>query len=135
MPNKRHLWELLIHFFNLKRSAAEVHRLLVEKYSESALGERSCRELFQNFKNGEFDIEDRERSERPKVYEDAELEVLMDQDSYQTQEELARTLKVTQQAISHRLITNIQFLIKNGGNLFVHLIYSYKVSRESSQTT
>ena len=109
--------------------------MLVEKYSESALGERSCRELFQNFKNGEFDIEDRERSERPKVYEDAELEVLMDQDSYQTQEELARTLKVTQQAISHRLITNIQFLIKNGGNLFVHLIYSYKVSRESSQTT
>ena len=32
-------------------------------------------------------VEDKERSGRPKVYEDAELEALFDQDSYQTQEE------------------------------------------------
>ena len=61
-PNKRYLWELLIYFFNLKKSAAEAHRLLVETYSEAALSERSCREWFQKFKNGEFNIEDRERS-------------------------------------------------------------------------
>ena len=86
--NKRHLRELLIYFFNLKKSAAEAHRLLVEKYyGEAALNERSCREWFPNFKNGEFDIEDKERSGRPEVYEDAELEALLDQDSCQTQEE------------------------------------------------
>ena len=56
------------------------------------------------------------------VYEDTELEALLDQDPCQTQEELARTLGVTQQAIPHRLIINFQFLIKNVGNLFVHLI-------------
>ena len=50
-----------------------------------------------------FDIEDKERSRRPKVYEDAELEALLDQDSCQTQEKLERTLGVTQQAISHSL--------------------------------
>ena len=43
-PNKRHLRELLIYFFNLKKSAAEVHRLLVEAYSDATLSERSCRE-------------------------------------------------------------------------------------------
>ena len=48
---------------------------------------RSCRELLQKFENSEFDIEDKERSERPKVYEDAELEALLDQDSCQTQGE------------------------------------------------
>ena len=99
-PNKRHLWKLLIYFFNLKKSAAEAHRLLVEAYSEAALSERSIREWFQKFRNGEFDIEDKERSGRPKVYEDAKSEALLDQDSCQTQEELARTLGVTQQAIS-----------------------------------
>ena len=86
-PNKRHLWELLIYFFNLKKSAADAHRLLSKTYSEAALSERSCREWFQKFKNGKFDIEDNERSVRPKVYEDAEFEALLDQDLCQTQEE------------------------------------------------
>ena len=122
-PNKYYLRKLLISFFNLKKSAAKAHRLLLGTYGASALSERSC-ELFQKFKNGEFDIEDKERSGRPKVYEDTELGALLDQDSRQMQEELActSTLGVTQQAISHRLIINAQFLIKSGGNLFVHLI-------------
>ena len=54
-PNKRHLRELLIYFFNLKKFAIEAYRLLVEAYGDAVLSERSCRE----FKNGEFD-EDKE---------------------------------------------------------------------------
>jgi len=42
-PNKRHLREFLIYFFNLKK-AAEAHRLLVEAYGDAVLSERSCRE-------------------------------------------------------------------------------------------
>ena len=53
-PNKYHLRELLIYFFNLKKSAAEAH--LVEAYGEVALSERSCREWFQKFNNGEFEV-------------------------------------------------------------------------------
>ena len=55
--------------------------MLVERYGGAVLSERSCREWFQTFKNGEFDIEDKEHSGRPKLYEDAELEALLDQDS------------------------------------------------------
>ena len=55
----------------------------------------------KKFKNGEFNVEDKERSGWLKVYEDAELEALLDEDSCQTQEAL--TLGVTQPAISHRL--------------------------------
>ena len=95
--NKRHLRELLIYFFNLKKSAAEAHRLLVEAYDDVALSERSCREWFQKFKNGEFDIEDKECSGRPKENMEA-----LDEDSCQTQKELAFT-GVTQQTISYRL--------------------------------
>ena len=86
-PNKRHLRELFIYFFNLKKSVAETHRLLVETYGEAALCERNFHEWFQKFKNAKFDIEDKERSGRPKVYEDAELEALLDHDSCQTQQE------------------------------------------------
>ena len=47
-----------------------------------------------------FDVEDRHNGEREKVFEDAELEALLEQDSCQNQEELTRSLGVTQQAIS-----------------------------------
>jgi len=40
-PNKRHLRQFLIYFFNLKKSAAEAHRLLVEAYGDAALSERN----------------------------------------------------------------------------------------------
>ena len=86
-PNKNHLLEILIYFFNLKKSAAEAHRLLVETYSEAASSERSCREWFQKFMDSEFGIEYKERSGRLKVDEDAELDALLDQDSCQMQEE------------------------------------------------
>lgn len=102
-PNKRHLRELLIYIFNLKKSAAEAHRLLVEAYNEAALSERTCREWFQKFKNGDFNVEDKDRSGRPKIYEDAELTELLEEDSSQTQKKLALTLEVTQQAVSRRL--------------------------------
>ena len=76
----------------MKKSAAETHRMLSSIYGEAAISERTCREWFQRFKNGDFDVEDG----REKVFEDAELEALLEQDSCQNQEELARSLGVTQ---------------------------------------
>ncbi|GBP87017.1 Mariner Mos1 transposase [Eumeta japonica] len=80
-----------------------VHRLLVEAYNEIALSERTCRKGFQKFKNGEFDVKDKDRRKRPKIYEDAELKELLEEYSSQIQKELALTLEVTQQAASYRL--------------------------------
>jgi len=59
--------------------------------------------VFQCFKNGDFDVEDRHSGGRENVFEDAESETLLEQDSCQNQEELARSLGVTQKAISKRL--------------------------------
>ncbi|KAG5323721.1 MOS1T transposase, partial [Pseudoatta argentina] len=101
-PNSRHLREILIFCFNMKKSTAEAHRML-PTYGEAAISERTCREWFQRFKNGDFDVEDRHSGGREKVFEDAKLEALLDQDSCQNQEELARSLGMTQPAISKRL--------------------------------
>ncbi|KAG5314879.1 MOS1T transposase, partial [Pseudoatta argentina] len=97
----------------MKKSAAEAHRMLSNTYGE-AISERTCREWFQRFKNGDFDVEDQYSGGREKVYEDAELEALLDQDSCQNQEELARSLGVTQQAISKRL--KVMGMIQKQGN-------------------
>ncbi|GFW23199.1 mariner Mos1 transposase [Trichonephila clavipes] len=57
-PNSRYLREVLIFCFNMKKSVAEAHRMLSNTYGEAAISERTCREWFQRFKNGDFDVED-----------------------------------------------------------------------------
>ncbi|EGI70029.1 Mariner Mos1 transposase [Acromyrmex echinatior] len=101
--NSCHLREVLIFCFNMKNSAAEAHRMLSNIYGEAAISERTCRKWFQHFKNGDFHVEDQHSGGREKVFEDAELKVLHDQDSCQNQKELAQSLGVTQSAISKRL--------------------------------
>ena len=58
VPNKVFLSGVLLHYFNMKTSAAESHRILVEVYGEHALSERTCQKWFVRFKSGDFDLED-----------------------------------------------------------------------------
>ena len=103
VPNNRHLREVLILIFHSKKTAAEAHRELQKVYGHAALSETTCRDWFCRFKDGDFDVDDRPREERSKIFEDAEFEALLDEDPCQTQEELASALAVTRHAIFKRL--------------------------------
>jgi len=52
--------------------------MLSNTYGEAAISERTCREWFQHFENGDFDVEDRHSGGREKVFENTELEALQD---------------------------------------------------------
>ena len=77
--------------------------MLSGTYCEVALSKRTSREWFQRFKSGYFDVEDQRGGGKDKIFEDSELDVLLAKNSWQTQEELAESLGVTQQAFSNRL--------------------------------
>ena len=62
------------------------------------------------FHNVKFDLSDRERPDQPKKFEDEELEQRLDENPTQTGKKLAHALRVTQQAIFHRL--HCSFYIK-----------------------
>ena len=85
VPTKQHLREALLFCFNLKKSAAEEHRLLCEAYGEHATSIKTCKYWSRNFKSGDVDTSDKEREGRLVKFEDAELEALLHQDSYQTE--------------------------------------------------
>ena len=87
----------------MKKTAAESHRILVEVYGEHALAERTCQKWFTRFKRGDFSLEDNERPRQPKKFEDEELEALLDEYCCQIQDEFAKSLGITQAAISKRL--------------------------------
>ena len=88
---------------NLKKSAAESRRMLVEAYGCSALSETTCRDWFRRFKNTKFDPGDKKHENRPRKVEDHQLQALLDENDTQTQKMLAKQLVVTQPAISIRL--------------------------------
>ena len=41
-PEKVFLRGVLLHYFNMKKTAVESHRILVEVYGEHALAEQTC---------------------------------------------------------------------------------------------
>ena len=91
---KQHLREVLIFCFNWKKSAAEVHRMLVEVYGDTAPTDKSCREWFRGWTFQGWRVEDKPRSGQPKKFEDKEA--LLEEDQSQTQEKLAESLGVIQ---------------------------------------
>lgn len=113
VPKKQHLREVLLFFFNSKKSAAESHRMLSEVYGEHTPSLKTCEFWFRRYKSGNFDTEDKERPGQAKKFEDEDLEALLSEDSCQTQEELAESLGVTQAAISKRLKA-LGFIQKQG---------------------
>ena len=73
--------EALLFCFNLKKSAAESHRMLVEAYGDNALSKTTCRDWFRRFNDDNFDLSDKKRENR-KV-EDCQLQALLDEDNTQ----------------------------------------------------
>ncbi|GFW25306.1 hypothetical protein TNCV_5088711 [Trichonephila clavipes] len=45
-PNSRHLREVLIFYFNMKKSAAEAHRMLSNTYGEAAISKERAESVF-----------------------------------------------------------------------------------------
>jgi len=101
----------------LEKKCGEAHQMLVEVYGDTAPTDKSCREWFRRFKDKDFSVEDKPRSGQPKKFEDKELEALLE-DQNQTQEELAESLGVIQQAVSVRL--RAMGMIQKQGNCFMN---------------
>ena len=118
---------VLLHYFNMKKTAAESHCILVEVYDEHALAKWTCQKWFARFKSGDFGLENEECPVQPKMLQDEELEVLLDEDCCQTQEELAESLGVTQAAISKRL--KAAWYIQKQGNWVAHELKPRDIER------
>ncbi|KAG5315498.1 MOS1T transposase, partial [Pseudoatta argentina] len=90
------------HYFILKKSAAETHRLLVDIYGEHAPSKTSCKEWFRRFNSGDFDVRDKETE---KICKNAELQALLEEDSCLSLDRLAKELNVDRSTVGKRLHT------------------------------
>ncbi|CAK9833798.1 Mariner Mos1 transposase [Anthophora retusa] len=101
--SKEHI-RYAIHFaFHLKKNTAEATEMICAAYGENAVSHVTCKRWYKNFRQRNFSLEDEPRAGRPQKFDTDELQALLDVNSAQTEEELAKQLGVTRQAISVRL--------------------------------
>ena len=86
--------------FHLKKTDGESNQLFVETYDEHALIPKTCKRWFKCFRSGDVNVKDKECSNRSKIFEDADLQALLDEDSTKMLKKLTKALDVTQPIIS-----------------------------------
>ena len=62
IPKKQHLWKVMLHYYIIKKTAAETHRLLVEIYVEHVSLITTCKDWFYRFRNSNYNTKNSTRS-------------------------------------------------------------------------
>lgn len=93
----------VLHYFLAKKSSAETRRLLVQVYGEHVPSDTTCKEWFRRFKNGNFNVADKEHGKPPKKFKDDQLAAPLNENPSQTLRELAAALDVGSSTVSRRL--------------------------------
>ncbi|GJQ76046.1 hypothetical protein Trydic_g18097 [Trypoxylus dichotomus] len=71
----------------LEGSSSTEPKCLRKRWLKRIESSTTYRDWFRRFKDGDLDVDDRPREGRPKTFEYAKLEALLDEDLYLTQEE------------------------------------------------
>ena len=81
----------------------EAKAAICSAYGEDALSVRVCQQWFVKFRNNNFDLEDEQRSGKPRQLTSDDLQALLDENPRQSTRELAETLHADQSTVACRL--------------------------------
>lgn len=126
-PTKQHLREVLLHYYILKQSAGETHRMLLDIYGDHAPSSTTCKEWFRRFQSGDYDVSDREREEAPKKFQDAQLQDLLKGDPSRTLKDFSNELNVDRSTIGKRL--HALGMVQKSGNWVPHQLKERDIER------
>lgn len=108
IPDKNHLRHVLLFIYHRQgdnKSPAEALQEINQAYGEGKIGIATIKRWYAKFREGDFSLEDQQGigARHEESFEDAEVEELLEEYPFITQEEIARELGVTQQAVSKRM--------------------------------
>ncbi|XP_043258028.1 histone-lysine N-methyltransferase SETMAR-like [Colletes gigas] len=105
MENKKvHFRHLMYFYYKKGKNAVQVAKKICAVYGGDAVSDRTVREWFAKFKDGDFNLEDRPRSGRPSTVDDDQIKVLISNHHRITTREMAECLKVSNSTIHAHLV-------------------------------
>jgi [histone H3]-lysine36 N-dimethyltransferase SETMAR len=103
MLSKHEIRIILLHEFKLGHSAAEATRNINSAWGNDTVADRTARRWFQQFSDGDFNLEDSEGRGRDPKLDDDQLKELVESDPRQSTRELAKTLNVDHSTVLRHL--------------------------------
>ncbi|KOC61836.1 Histone-lysine N-methyltransferase SETMAR [Habropoda laboriosa] len=103
VEKNEHFRHLLLFAFNQGSTAAKAARDICAVYGEGAMAERTARDCYAKFKNGNFDLKDAPGSGRSVEFDEERLNQLLHENSRQTTREPAEKMECSHTAIEKHL--------------------------------
>jgi len=97
--NKVHSRHLMLFYFRKGKNAAQTAKKICIVYGDSAVAESTVRKWFTRFRNGNFDLENRERSDRPAVVDDDQILTLIENNPRHTTRDIAEILHISHMSV------------------------------------
>lgn len=94
MLSKREIRVILLHEFKLGHNAAEAARNIIRVWGEGTTTERTARRWFEQFRKGDFNIEDKEGRGRSSEVDDHQLKAMIEENPSLTCRLIAEELQV-----------------------------------------
>jgi len=102
--NKVHFWHLMVFYFRKGKNTAQTAKKIYIVYRDSVVAESTARKWFTRFRNGNFDLVDRECSGRPAVVDDQIL-TLIENNPRHTTRDIAEILYISHMSVIRHLKT------------------------------
>jgi len=92
--NKVHFRHLMLFYFRKGKNAAQTAKKICIVYGDSAVAESTVLKWFTRFRNDNFDLEDRERSDKPAVVDDDD-QILIENNPRHTTRDIAEIFHIS----------------------------------------
>lgn len=105
-PDSNHIRHVILYEYDKqpqKKNARSAHEQICSVYGDDIISYSQVARWFQKFKDENFDLSDAPIPGRPDTFSDDQVQELLDENPFSTQQELADALGVDQSTISDRL--------------------------------